>query len=223
MRSLRSLRRKLCYQISAVVHSESQGGVCPGRPACPPTFANWRAGGTIGAESRCFSSAGTVPYSRFDSSAPAGLLHNNNVLMLDVQKGKPVSALGYIGELPNPSAQPVSAGSLASTSTKTNTTAAMPSSTAVVLRAVVDRDGSVEDVQRASGPVELRPAAIAAIRHWKFQPDPGGAMRRQIYITVNSTIYPVKESAPAAAMNETQPSHSCGWTISEHSTLSAFF
>jgi TonB family protein len=110
--------------------------------------------------------------------------------MLDVQKGKPVSQLGYIGELPSPPAQPVPADSLANTSTKTDAAAATPSSTAVVLRVVVGRDGRVEDVQRASGPVELSPASVAAIRHWKFPPDPGGAIHRQIYVTVNFTISP---------------------------------
>jgi TonB family protein len=115
---------------------------------------------------------------------------NNHVVMLDVQKGKPVSQLGYIGELPSPPAQPVPADSLANTPTKTDAAAATPSSTAVVLRVVVGRDGRVEDVQRASGPVELSPASVAAIRHWKFPPDPGGAIHRQIYVTVNFTISP---------------------------------
>jgi TonB family protein len=114
--------------------------------------------------------------------------NNNNILTLDVQKGKPVSALGYIGELPNPPAQPATANSSTSTSTKTDPAAATASSTAVVLRVVVGRDGRVEDVQRASGPIELSPASVAAIRQWKFQPDPGGALRRQIYVTVNFTI-----------------------------------
>jgi TonB family protein len=116
---------------------------------------------------------------------------NNNFLTLDVQKGKPVSPLGYIGELPSPpvhSAGPLPASSLASAPAKRESATAMPSSTAVVLLAVVGKDGAVEDVQRASGPVELAPAAMAAIRHWKFQPDHGGAMRRQIYVTVNFTI-----------------------------------
>jgi len=45
--------------------------------------------------------------------------NNNNVLTLDVQEGKPVSPLGYIGELPSPPAQPVPAGSLARTPAKT--------------------------------------------------------------------------------------------------------
>jgi TonB family protein len=115
--------------------------------------------------------------------------NNNNILTLDLQKGKPVSPLGYIGELPSPpvpSAGPLPAGSLASTPAKREAATAMPSSTTVVLLAVVGKDGTVEDVQRASGPVELAPAAMAAIRHWKFQPDHGGAMRRQI--TVNFTI-----------------------------------
>jgi TonB family protein len=115
---------------------------------------------------------------------------NNTVLTLDVQKGKPVSPLGYLGELPSPPAQPVPAGSSASSPAKTEAAAAMPSSTAVVLRAVVGRDGTVENVQRTSGPVELTPAAIAAIRHWKFQPDTSnsGALRRQIYLTVSFTV-----------------------------------
>jgi TonB family protein len=117
--------------------------------------------------------------------------NNHDVQTLDFQKGKLVSPLGYIGELSSPSGilvGPLPAGSSASTPATTEAATAMSSSTAVVLLAVVSRDGSVEDVQRASGSVEFAPAAIAAIRHWKFQSDPNGAMRRQIYVTVNFTI-----------------------------------
>jgi len=120
---------------------------------------------------------------------PPVAFNNNNVRTLDFQKGKPVSELGYIGELTSPPAKPVHANSLPSASTRTDTAAVASSSTAVVLQAVVGADGRIEDAQWASGPVELTPAAIAAIRRWKFQPDPGkGAVRRPIYITVNFTV-----------------------------------
>jgi TonB family protein len=115
--------------------------------------------------------------------------NNNNVLTLDLQKGKPVSELGYIGDLPSPPTEPVSKSG-ASTSTTNHAAAAGPSSTAVVLRVVVGRDGRVEDVQRASGPAELSSAFVAAIRRSRFQPDPGGARHTEIYVTVNFTISP---------------------------------
>ncbi len=115
--------------------------------------------------------------------------NNNNVLTVDLQKGKPVSEFGYIGELPSPPTEPVSESG-ASTSTTNNAAAAVPSATAVVLRVVVGRDGRVEDVQRASGPAELSSGFVAAFRRLRFQPNPGGARHRQVYVTVNFTISP---------------------------------
>jgi TonB family protein len=122
--------------------------------------------------------------------AEAFSFNNNNVLRLELNKGKPVLRQAYVGELPSPPTKPMSAGSLGATAVPNEAATDIPNSTVVVLRVVVRRNGTVKDVQRASGSVELAPSAIAAVRHWKFQPDPGnsGAMRRLIYVTVHFTI-----------------------------------
>jgi TonB family protein len=41
---------------------------------------------------------------------------------------------------------------------------------AVRLEALIGKDGLVKDVKQVSGPEELAPAAIDAVRQWQFQP-----------------------------------------------------
>jgi TonB family protein len=165
----------------------SAGAVEPAEKKAAPTVAEQEVGERNGdastAQGRSLTGDATV-------QPPPVSFNNNHVVTLDTEKGKPVSELGYIGELPSPMAQPAPGDSLASPSAKIEPAAAMQTSTAVVLRVVVGRDGHVEDVQRASGPAELSPASVAAIRQWKFQPNPNGPKHRQIYVTVNFTISP---------------------------------
>jgi TonB family protein len=40
----------------------------------------------------------------------------------------------------------------------------------VVLRAVIDKEGNVANVQLITGPQELAPAAIEAVKQWKYRP-----------------------------------------------------
>lgn len=40
----------------------------------------------------------------------------------------------------------------------------------VVLRAIIGKDGDVENLQAGSGPPELAPAAIEAVKQWKYRP-----------------------------------------------------
>ena len=62
---------------------------------------------------------------------------------------------------------------------------------AVVLQAVVGRDGGIEDLKLVRGNFILGRAAIAAVKQWRFQPYSinGHAAETQTTITVNFT-YP---------------------------------
>ena len=40
----------------------------------------------------------------------------------------------------------------------------------VLLRAVISREGTIENLQVVSGPPMLVPSAIAAVRHWRYRP-----------------------------------------------------
>jgi protein TonB len=40
----------------------------------------------------------------------------------------------------------------------------------VVLKALIDKEGNVEDVQLMSGPEQLAPAAIEAVKQWRYKP-----------------------------------------------------
>ena len=63
---------------------------------------------------------------------------------------------------------------------------------AVVLQALVGRDGSVEDLKIVRGYFILGRAAIAAVKQWRFQPYSvnGHAASTQTVITVNFTAPP---------------------------------
>jgi protein TonB len=63
---------------------------------------------------------------------------------------------------------------------------------AVVLRAVVGRDGSVEDLKIVQGYFILGRAAIAAVKQWRFQPyNVGGhAAATATTITINFSSPP---------------------------------
>jgi TonB family protein len=143
-----------------------------------------RTGGAAGTRERRRSSshAGHEAAEPSPDTSAAQQFDNNNVLTLDLQKGKLVSLLGERKAL--------ATRSFTSTAAPTGDAITTPNSAAVVLRVIVRRDGGVEAVRRTSGSVKLAPAAIAAIRHWKFQPDHSdeGPMQRQIYVTVNFTI-----------------------------------
>jgi TonB family protein len=41
---------------------------------------------------------------------------------------------------------------------------------AVILRAVISKDGRIEDLTPISGPKELIPAAVAAVQQWRYKP-----------------------------------------------------
>ncbi len=60
----------------------------------------------------------------------------------------------------------------------------------VVLRARIDKDGNVQDVQVLSGPAILTGAALEAVRQWRFKPHFEGdhAAPTETRITVNFTI-----------------------------------
>lgn len=40
----------------------------------------------------------------------------------------------------------------------------------VVLRAIISRDGSIQNLQVVSGPPLLAPAAVDAVRQWRYRP-----------------------------------------------------
>jgi len=61
---------------------------------------------------------------------------------------------------------------------------------AVVLQALIDRNGSIQDIQVLSGPAILSAAAREAVRQWRFKPyyQSGHAVETEARITVNFTI-----------------------------------
>ena len=63
---------------------------------------------------------------------------------------------------------------------------------AVVLRAIIARDGSVEDLKIVQGYFILGRAAIAAVKQWRFQPYTAGghAVSTQTQITINFSYPP---------------------------------
>lgn len=60
----------------------------------------------------------------------------------------------------------------------------------VVLRATIGKTGTVENLQAVSGPPELAPAAIEAVKQWKYRPymKDGHAVEVETDITVNFTL-----------------------------------
>jgi protein TonB len=40
----------------------------------------------------------------------------------------------------------------------------------VLLRAVIDKDGKITDLKPVSGPEELIPATVSAVRQWQYKP-----------------------------------------------------
>lgn len=40
----------------------------------------------------------------------------------------------------------------------------------VVLHAVIDKEGNIIDLEAISGPVELVPTSVNAVRQWKYRP-----------------------------------------------------
>ncbi len=61
---------------------------------------------------------------------------------------------------------------------------------AVILDALIARDGSIQDLRIVSGPTILASAAMEAVRQWRFKPyyQEGEAVETQAHITVNFTI-----------------------------------
>jgi TonB family protein len=60
----------------------------------------------------------------------------------------------------------------------------------VVLRATIDTKGNVENLQVVSGPTELAPAAVEAVKQWKYRPykKGGRAVEVDTDITINFTL-----------------------------------
>ena len=61
---------------------------------------------------------------------------------------------------------------------------------AVVLQALISREGSIQELQIVSGPTILAAAAREAVKQWRFKPyyQEGQAVETQARITVNFTI-----------------------------------
>jgi bla regulator protein blaR1 len=61
---------------------------------------------------------------------------------------------------------------------------------AVILRATISKDGDVENLQVVSGPPELTPSAIEAVKQWKYRPymKDGHAVEVETDITVNFSL-----------------------------------
>jgi len=62
---------------------------------------------------------------------------------------------------------------------------------AVVLNALIGRDGNIQKLQVLSGPAILSAAAREAVQQWRFRPylQSGEAVETESRITVNFTIW----------------------------------
>lgn len=60
----------------------------------------------------------------------------------------------------------------------------------VILKAIIGKDGDVENLQTVSGPPQLAPAAIEAVKQWKYRPylQQGQPVEVETEITVNFTL-----------------------------------
>jgi protein TonB len=58
------------------------------------------------------------------------------------------------------------------------------------LRALISKDGAIENPQVMSGPPLLAPAAVEAVRQWRYRPYylNGQAIEVETQITVNFTL-----------------------------------
>jgi TonB family protein len=72
---------------------------------------------------------------------------------------------------------------------------------AVILHAVISKDGEIEDLAVVSGPSMLQSAAMDAVRRWKYKPYllQGVPTAVETTITVNFTFAPAPNQTPAAA------------------------
>jgi protein TonB len=62
---------------------------------------------------------------------------------------------------------------------------------AVILHAVIANDGSVEDLQAIDGPPLLVPAALEAVRQWRYNPYffKGYSVEVDTTITINFSLH----------------------------------
>jgi protein TonB len=61
---------------------------------------------------------------------------------------------------------------------------------AVVLRAIISREGNIENLQVLGGPPMLVPAAINAVRQWRYRPYylNGEPVEVETQVTINFTL-----------------------------------
>jgi TonB family protein len=77
---------------------------------------------------------------------------------------------------------------------------------AVVLHAIIDKNGKVENLQAISGPQMLRMSAIEAVAHWLWQPYllNGEAVEVDTTVTVNFDLAAERGVAPVVQANPMQ-------------------
>jgi TonB family protein len=77
---------------------------------------------------------------------------------------------------------------------------------AVVLHAVIDKNGKVENLQTISGPEMLRAAAVEAVSNWRWRPYllNGVSVEVDTVVTVNFNITEPSGAAPAVQANTMQ-------------------
>src|SRR5208283_427570 len=127
----------------------------------------------------------------------------NNAIHLDVDSDAPSSASSSSGANPAPPNAVVSAGDRVQLSPQTtqNVSVSVPPDYpllarqmkvqgAVSLRALISREGTIQELQILSGPAILAAAAREAVKQWHFKPymQNGQAVETQARITVNFTI-----------------------------------
>jgi hypothetical protein len=80
-----------------------------------------------------------------------------------------------------------------------------------VMKITIDKDGSVYKAEGVSGPPELVPAAVEAVKQWKYQPcvlnGEAVEVETTAEITLTQQIFAVQEFPPAFMANSPSRPH----------------
>ena len=138
-------------------------------------------------------------------STPRTLHPTNNSIQVDLQRGAEPSRIAPEVRVPDETAASITSNAASRAEVSADTSEVVSYSVtpsyptlarqtkvqgSVVLRALIGRDGLIQDLHVLSGPPILAKAALEAVRQWHFKPHHQGieAVETQARITVNFTI-----------------------------------
>jgi len=183
-------------KVTTPSHSRRSHGKHPQVPARPDSATAAAAPPMVATTSRA-----VLP--PLDIEVVAGNQHRtltpgSNSVKVDMQSATPVSAPAVVApsQTPDAAAQVSMSAPTAERVTRTVTpdypllAKQMKVQGAVVLQALIDKAGKIEDLHVVSGPAILSAAAQEAVKQWHFKPyyQGGQAVETEARITVNFTI-----------------------------------